>query len=143
MADIVRGEFQREENIGEARKDEGYVSVVAGSAKPLGIPEEIAQRCSPVSRASSPSRDDIPAFAGRVVSLFRYPFRVSEDVSGNILNRALRATIPTRDDVVTRQGIRGLVKLAAAALRDSKSPANSKPFKSPEVSPSHFTYVHT
>lgn len=36
--------------------------------------------------------------------------RVSEDVSGNILNRALRATIPTRDDVVTRQGIRGLVE---------------------------------
>lgn len=54
MADIVRGELQREENIGKAREDEGYVSVVARSAKPLGIPEEIARRCSPVSRASSP-----------------------------------------------------------------------------------------
>ncbi|EGI61006.1 hypothetical protein G5I_10768 [Acromyrmex echinatior] len=46
--------FKEEESIGKAKKGKGYVSVVTRSAKPLGIPEEIARWYSPVSQASSP-----------------------------------------------------------------------------------------
>jgi len=121
------------------REGEGYVSVVARSAKPLGIPEEIARRYSPVSRASSPEsrwHSSVRGKGGFVVSL---PF-ASEDVSGNILNRALRG-----DDSDTEwrcyETRYSPARGNSAAPRNSKSLANSEPFKSPEVSSSSFIYT--
>ncbi|TGZ52797.1 Uncharacterized protein DBV15_07555 [Temnothorax longispinosus] len=67
--------FKQGESIGKAGKGEGYsISVVARSAKPLGIPEEIARRYSPVSRASSPESRHSCSVRGKGGFVVSLPF---------------------------------------------------------------------